>query len=63
MKIVKAMYLENAEVKMPEGKTPFDCAFGKVLIVLLAIPNIVLCFYWEPVLKLARNAIQFFTGV
>lgn len=62
VKIVKAMYLENAEVKMPEGKTDFDCWTTKMLMVLLAIPNIVLCFYWEPVLKLARNAIQFFTG-
>ncbi len=63
VKIVKAMYLEAPESPAPEGKSPFDCIMTKTFIVLLAIPNIVLCFYWEPVLKLAREAIQFFTGV
>ena len=62
VKIIKAMFLEAPEVRMPEGRTPFDSVSTKVFLVLLAIPNVALVIYWEPVIRLAHNAISFFTG-
>jgi len=61
-KIVKAMFLEEAEVQMPTGKTALDSKVTAVFIFLLAVPNIVLCFYWEPVLRISQDALRLFTG-
>lgn len=62
-KIVKAMFLEKAEVVIPQGaQTPFESTTAKVFLTLLAVPNVVLVLYWEPILSLARGAIRFFTG-
>lgn len=62
-KIVKAMFLEKAEISIPEGAvTPFESPWAKVILGLLAAPNLLLVLYWEPLLSLARGAIRFFTG-
>jgi NADH-quinone oxidoreductase subunit N len=62
IKIAKAMFLEEPEVKMPAGKTPFDSVSTEVFLVLLAIPNVVLIFDWEPVIQIARKAVFLFVG-
>jgi len=63
VKIIRAMYLDEAEVAMPEGKTSFDSRVSLAFIVLLALPNLVLGIYWEPVMKVAKNALNFFVGM
>jgi NADH-quinone oxidoreductase subunit N len=62
VKIVRAMFLEKAELKLPEGKTPFDSKAAMVFLTLLAVPNVVLGLYWEPVMRLASMATDIFVG-
>jgi len=62
VKIAKAMILETPQLPFPEGKTPFESCSSKVFIVLLAVPNLVLGIYWEPVMNLVRNMLRVFAG-
>jgi NADH-quinone oxidoreductase subunit N len=62
VKIIKAMFLEQPELRLPEGKTPFDSRAAMVFLTLLAVPNVVLGLYWEPVMKLASMATSIFVG-
>ncbi len=62
-KIAKAMFLEEAE--LPLGEQPSLAIHSKPsawIMGLLALPNVVLIVYWEPVIELAKNAISLFTG-
>ncbi len=63
MKIARAMFLDQPEVKMPEGETPLDTVPAKIVLTLLAIPTLVLGLYWQPILTLAKSSIEFFPGV
>jgi len=60
VKIIKAMFLESPEVKMPSGKLAFDSRFTMAFLLLLAIPNLILGLYWEPVIKIANEAVSIF---
>lgn len=62
VKIAKAMILEAPQLPFPEGKTPFESRSSQVFIVLLAVPNLVLGLYWEPVMNLVRNMLRVFAG-
>lgn len=58
-KILKAMCFEKPEVELAPGKSSFDLVVPSTFIVLLALPNLVLGIYWEPVMELAQKALQF----
>jgi NADH-quinone oxidoreductase subunit N len=60
VKIIKAMFLEAPEVKMAEGPSAFDSKTSMAFLTLLAVPNIVLGLYWEPVIKAAQQAVEIF---
>jgi NADH-quinone oxidoreductase subunit N len=60
VKIIKAMFLDAPEVKMAEGITPFDSRSSMAFLALLAIPNIILGLYWEPVFLAAQSAVKIF---
>lgn len=59
-KILKAMCFEKPEVEMPVGPTAFNLPVPAIFIVLLAIPNLVLGLYWEPVMIFIRSTLVFF---
>jgi hypothetical protein len=56
------MFLEPAEVKMADGETAFESKRSKLFLTLLAVPNVILVFYWEPIIGIARGAISIFVG-
>lgn len=63
-KIAKAMFLE--EVETPLSQSPKLSIHSKPalwVMGLLALPNVVLIFYWEPVIEAAKGAISLFTGL
>lgn len=60
VKIIKAMFLEAPEVKMATGVTPFDSRSTMAFLTLLAIPNILIGIYWEPLLRVAKEAVNVF---
>ena len=60
VKIIRAMFLDQPELKFPEGKTAFDSFSSKAFLALLALPNVALVLYWEPLLDLAKGAISLF---
>lgn len=63
VKIIRAMFLESPDVALTANDArPFQSKSSMVFIALLMIPNIVLGLYWEPVIKLAKDAIVLFTG-
>jgi NADH-quinone oxidoreductase subunit N len=62
VKIAKAMILEAPQLPFPEGKTPFESCSSKTFIVLLAVPNLVLGLYWEPLMTLVRKMLSVFAG-
>jgi NADH-quinone oxidoreductase subunit N len=62
VKIAKAMILEPPQLPFPEGKTPFESRSSQVFIVLLAVPNLILGLYWEPVMNLVRDMLRVFAG-
>ncbi len=62
MKIAKAMILEEPQLPFPKGITPFESKSSKVFILLLAIPNIVLGLYWEPLMNMVRDMVALFVG-
>ncbi|NCN41916.1 NADH-quinone oxidoreductase subunit N [bacterium] len=62
MKIAKAMILEEPQLPFPSGSTPFESKSSKVFIVLLAVPNIVLGLYWEPLMNAVRDMVALFIG-
>ena len=62
MKVVKAMFLEAPEVGASKESACFGSWTTRGGLLLLAVPNIVLCFYWEPVMKIAERSVAFFTG-
>lgn len=62
IRIVKAMYLDTAEVDQVSTKTVFESKAAMVLLAFLVVPNIVLGLYWEPVMRLAQGALRFFVG-
>ncbi|MEO5666523.1 MAG: NADH-quinone oxidoreductase subunit N [Bdellovibrionota bacterium] len=62
VKIAKAMILEAPQLPFPEGKTPFESRSSQVFIVLLAVPNLVLGLYWEPLMKLVHDMLSVFAG-
>ena len=62
IRIVKAMYLDTAEVEQDSKSTVFDSKAALVLMAFLVVPNIVLGLYWEPVMRLAQGALRFFVG-
>jgi len=62
-KIAKAMFLEEAETPLSETKTlSIHSKPAMWILGLLALPNVVLIVYWEPVMELAKGAISLFTG-
>jgi NADH-quinone oxidoreductase subunit N len=61
-KILKAMFFDAAEVPMPAGKTGFDTKSSVVLVAFFAIPNVLLGFWAEPLMKIIHQATVFFTG-
>lgn len=62
VKIVKAMILEQPQLPFPEGVTPFDSKSSIVFIVLLAVPNVVLGLYWEPLMNVIQKMVSVFAG-
>jgi NADH-quinone oxidoreductase subunit N len=62
VKIAKAMILEAPQLPFPEGKTPFESRSSLFFIVLLAVPNLVLGLYFEPLLNLIRKMLSVFAG-
>jgi NADH-quinone oxidoreductase subunit N len=59
VKIIKAMFLEEAEVPMPM-LNPFNSRVVALLIFLLALPNIALIINWSPVWNIAANSVKLF---
>lgn len=62
-KIAKAMFLDEAETPLRE--TPTLAIHSKpamVIMGLLALPNVVLIVYWEPLIEMAKGAVSLFTG-
>lgn len=62
VKIAKAMILEAPQLPFPEGKTPFESKSSMVFIVMLAVPNILLGIYWEPLMNLIQKMLSLFVG-
>ena len=62
VKIAKAMILEAPQLPFPQGKTPFESRSSRVFIVLLAVPNLVLGLYWEPLMNLVHEMLSVFAG-
>ena len=62
MKIVKAMFLESPEGDIQESSQVFNSWITKAGLVLLAVPNLILGLYWEPVMQIAKGSVAFFTG-
>ncbi|MBS1983043.1 MAG: NADH-quinone oxidoreductase subunit N [Bdellovibrionales bacterium] len=62
VKIIKAMFLEQPEGAAPANLVAFESKSSFVFLCLLMVPNFVLGIYWEPVLKIAKGAVVFFTG-
>ena len=62
VKIAKAMILETPQLPFPQGKTPFESRSSQVFIVLLAVPNLILGLYWEPLMNLVRDMLSVFAG-
>lgn len=61
IKIVKAMFLEAPEGNVPaSAATVFASRSSKFFIGALVVPNLVFGVYWEPVMRVAKNAVQFF---
>jgi hypothetical protein len=56
------MFLEQPELRLADGETPFDSRSAMVFLTLLAVPNVVLGLYWEPVMRLASLATNVFVG-
>ncbi|MBP7845286.1 MAG: NADH-quinone oxidoreductase subunit N [Proteobacteria bacterium] len=63
VKVVKVMFLEApVGLDSVEQQNIFDCKTTVVFISLLAIPNLVLGIYWEPVMNLAQRVLGLFMG-
>jgi NADH-quinone oxidoreductase subunit N len=62
LKVVKAMILERPEGRIVEGPTVFDSKSSLVFMTLLVVPNFVLGLFWEPVIRVAKQAVSFFVG-
>lgn len=63
-KILRAIFLDPPEVNLevPEARRAFSGFASKAFIVVLVIPNLLLGIYWEPVLKIATQAVDFYVG-
>jgi len=61
-KVLKAMFLEEPELPMPTGKTAFCSRSAKVFLIALAVPNVLLIVYWEPLIQIATKSVSFFSG-
>lgn len=62
VKIAKVMILDNPQLPFPEGETPFESKSSKAFVLLLAIPNVVLGLYWEPVMNFVESMLALFAG-
>lgn len=66
-KIAKAMFLEEAEQPLPHNTESNNHSIHSKpaawLLGLLALPNVALILYWEPLLETAKAAVSIFTGV
>jgi NADH-quinone oxidoreductase subunit N len=61
-KILRAMYLESAEVSMAKGPSPFDSLSAKVFLAVLVVPTVVLGLYWDPLVQLIESTSFVFVG-
>lgn len=63
IKIIKAMYLEAPANSAENEQTAVFGSWGaKVGLLALAVPNVILGIYWEPLYRFSQQAVSFFVG-
>jgi NADH-quinone oxidoreductase subunit N len=63
VKIIRAMFLDAPEQTAVRQPIRFQQAWSFVVLLALAVPNVVLGLYWEPLMKVVERAVGFFGGV